>query len=87
MVTGRHWLTAKPRRSRGVANVRPAAEVALWADNISHGELLREGFDESLTVDPSNLRLLFQGAWEKQKAIGYGAMPWRIGILSPASLR
>jgi len=64
-------------------NVQPAAGVTLWADNISHGELIRDGFDETLTVDPADLRLLFQGAWQKDKEDGYGGIPWRLGILTP----
>ncbi len=67
----------------GAANVAPAPGVPPWTDNISHGELLRLGSDETLTVDPHNLRFLFQGAWEKDKAKGYGAIPWRLGILTP----
>jgi hypothetical protein len=67
----------------GAANVRPAPGVALWADNISHGELLRDGRDETLTVDPANLRFLIQGVLEKEKAgLGYGQFPWRLGILT-----
>jgi len=55
-----------------------------WADNISHGELLRAGFDETLTVDPAKLRFLFQGVTQKARAgKKYGDIPWRLGILTP----
>jgi hypothetical protein len=67
----------------GELNVKAAPGITLWADNISHGELLRDGYDETLTVDPSDLKLLFQGAWQKDKADGYGAIPWQLGILTP----
>jgi hypothetical protein len=81
------WTPIKDTWERpfaGELNVQPAPGVELWADNISHGELLRDGFDETLTVDPSDLRLLFQGAWQKDKKDGYGAIPWQLGILTPA---
>jgi hypothetical protein len=68
----------------GAMNVRAEKGVTLWADNISHGELLRDGADETLTVDSANLRMLFQGAWEKDKRSGYGAIPWRLGLLIPS---
>jgi len=62
-----------------------AAGVPAWADNISHGELIREGCDQTMTVDPESLRCVFQGALEKEKAgKNYGQIPWRIGILTPA---
>jgi hypothetical protein len=68
----------------GWKNVRPAAGVMPWTDNVSHGELVRDGFDESLTIDPNNLRFIFQGMLDKDKSgRGYGAFPWRIGMLTP----
>jgi hypothetical protein len=69
----------------GGNNIRPAAGVEPWTDNVSHGELVREGWDETLTVDPSNLRFVFQGMWEKHKSgKAYGQLQWRIGMLTPA---
>jgi hypothetical protein len=72
----------------GWQNIRPAAGVAAWTDNISHGELIRDGHDQTLTVDPGNLRFVFQGMLDKDKAgKGYGQFPWRIGILTPVAQR
>ena len=69
----------------GWKNVRPAEGVEAWTDNISHGELIRDGVDQTLTVDPNNLRFIFQGMWNKDKSgKGYGAFQWRIGMLTPA---
>ncbi|NLF73289.1 MAG: glycoside hydrolase [Candidatus Anammoximicrobium sp.] len=69
----------------GWRNVRPAAGVAPWTDNISHGELIRDGYDQALTVDPGDLRFVFQGMWDKDKSgKTYGQYPWRIGIATPA---
>ncbi len=68
----------------GAANIRPAAGVEPWTDNVSHGELIRAGVDESMTVDPDHLQLLFQGMWDKDKSgQGYGQFQWRIGLLAP----
>jgi hypothetical protein len=68
----------------GWTNVRPAPGVEPWTDNISHGELIRAGFDQTLTVDPRNLRFVFQGMRDSEKSgKGYGAFPWRIGMLTP----
>jgi hypothetical protein len=68
----------------GWRNIRPAPGVEPWTDNISHGELLRDGCDQTLTIDPTNLRFVFQGMWDKEKTgKNYGQFPWRIGVLSP----
>ncbi|MBM3476100.1 MAG: hypothetical protein FJX75_22755 [Armatimonadetes bacterium] len=70
----------------GWLNVRPAAGVEPWTDNISHGELIRDGCDQDLVVDPADLRLVFQGMWDKDKTDrAYGAFEWRIGMLTPAA--
>jgi hypothetical protein len=67
------------------SNVRPAHGVELWADNISHGELVRCSNDETLTIDPEDLRFVFQGMLQKHKSgKGYGAFQWRIGMLTPS---
>jgi len=63
-------------------NVRDGAEH--WTDSFSHGELLRDGYDQTLTVDPANLRLLFQGVSDgRRRGKTYGEIPWRLGILEP----
>jgi hypothetical protein len=66
----------------GAVNVRDTAEH--WTDSFSHGELLRDGYDEKLEVDPHNLRFLFQGVTEQRRAgKDYGEIPWQLGILEP----
>jgi hypothetical protein len=68
----------------GWKNTRPAKGVDPWTDNISHGELIRESNDQTLTVDPANLKMVFQGMLDSEKAgKGYGQFPWGIGLLTP----
>jgi hypothetical protein len=70
----------------GWRNVRPAPGVHPWTDNISHGELVRDGYDQTLTVDPGQLRFVFQGMWDRDKSgKGYGQFQWRIGMLTPVA--
>jgi hypothetical protein len=70
----------------GWRTIRPAKGVEPWTDNVSHGELIREGNDQTMTVDPEHLRFVFQGMREQEKAgKDYGQFPWRLGILSPVS--
>lgn len=69
----------------GWRNIRPAKGVEPWTDNVSHGELIRNGVDQTMTIDPGELRFVFQGMLERNKAgKNYGQFPWRIGILTPA---
>jgi hypothetical protein len=58
-----------------------------WTDVISHGELLREGYDEKQIVDPDHLSFLFQGVTDRDRAgKNYGQIPWRLGILEPTAM-
>ncbi|PUA29918.1 MAG: alpha-L-arabinofuranosidase [Cellvibrio sp. 79] len=50
-----------------------------WANGISHGELVRSGFDERLTVDPCNLEFLYQG--EAGPGPTYNTIPYKLGLL------
>ena len=71
----------------GWKNICPAAGVQRWTDNISHGELIRDGYDQTLTLDPINPRLLFQGMLDKDKGgKGYGQFQWRLGMLKPVGM-
>jgi hypothetical protein len=67
----------------GSANVTEAA--GHWTDSVSHGELIRDGFDEAMEVDPTHLEFLFQGVRdEEMQGKPYGQFPWRLGMLEPA---
>lgn len=81
------WRPLADRADRpfaGWANIQPAPGVTPWTDNVSHGELLRDGIDQTLTVDPDNLVFIFQGMLDRDKTNkGYGQFQWRIGRLTP----
>ena len=74
----------KEKTFASMLNTQPQGER--WTDCISHGELLRAGFDERLEVDPANLRFVFQGVADNERAgKPYGQIPWRLGMLESVS--
>lgn len=73
----------KDRAFASMLNVEQPQER--WTDSISHGELLRSGYDQKLEIEPQNLRFLFQGVLEKDRAgKSYGQIPWQLGLLDTA---
>jgi Glycosyl hydrolase family 62 len=53
-----------------------------WTRDISHGELLRSGYDQTLGVSLANMRFLYQGVAPESSNVQYVRLPYRLGLLT-----
>lgn len=78
------WLPWQASGSYPFASGRNVTfEGAAWTQDISHGEMVRASFDETLTVDSCELRYLYQGTDPLAETGGdYNKIPWHLGLLT-----
>jgi hypothetical protein len=64
----------------GINNVTFEEGATPWTKDISHGERIRDGYDETMAIDPKNLQMLYQ---ERDPSIraNYSLLPYQLGLL------
>ncbi|TWT70019.1 non-reducing end alpha-L-arabinofuranosidase family hydrolase [Crateriforma conspicua] len=73
---------AASRQKPFVAPKNVINQSTSWATSYSHGEFIRDGIDQRLSISDDRLTLLFQGASDTEYQRGsYGDIPWRLGLL------
>ena len=56
-----------------------------WTQDISHGEMIRDGYDQTLAIDTCHLQFLYQGLDPTMLGLPYNSLPWRLGLLTTST--
>jgi hypothetical protein len=69
---------ANPFAGNNTVTFTPSA----WTTDVSHGEMIRSGYDQTLTISPCHLQYLYQGRDPSVDTGSYSTLPWRLALLT-----
>ncbi|WP_308365683.1 MULTISPECIES: non-reducing end alpha-L-arabinofuranosidase family hydrolase [unclassified Microbulbifer] len=53
-----------------------------WTNDISHGEMIRAGYDQKMEIDACNMQYLYQGHDPDITVEDYNQLPYKLGLLT-----
>jgi hypothetical protein len=56
-------------------------DTKVWTEMVSHGEVIRCGYDEKMEYDPKNCRWLIQGILKNELCDDYPSLSWKLGVI------
>ncbi|AJQ95007.1 non-reducing end alpha-L-arabinofuranosidase family hydrolase [Gynuella sunshinyii] len=63
----------------GAANVTFSGQK--WSDDISHGEMIRSGYNQKMTINACNMEYLYQGVDPQSGVSDYNKLPYKLGLI------
>ncbi len=64
----------------GAANV--TFNGTQWTDDISHGEMIRSGYNQKMTINACNMQYLYQGVDPNSGEKDYNKLPYKLGLIT-----
>lgn len=73
------YKTSESNPFMGLQNV--SFQNGQWTNDISHGEMIRAGYNEKMEINACNMQYLYQGR-DPNAGGDYNALPYRLGLLN-----
>jgi len=80
-LTGPWTALADTKANPFARRTNVAFDGGVWTQDISHGEMIRSGIDQTLTISPCDLQFLYQGM-DPASSGSYNLLPWRLGLIT-----
>ncbi len=74
------WKKITDRYATG-NQLKTAEGVTKWTEMVSHGEVIRSGYNQRMEYNPKNCQWLIQGILAKDSKGGYPSLPWKLGLI------
>ena len=62
--------------------LKTADGVKIWTQMVSHGEVIRSGYNELMEYDPKGCQWIIQGILVKESKGAYPSLPWKLGVIT-----
>ena len=77
------WATLAATEASPFAGANNIAFTSTaWTTDISHGEMIRNGYDQTLTISGCTMRYVYQGRDPSVSTGSYSTLPWRLALLT-----
>lgn len=53
-----------------------------WTEMVSHGEVIRSGFNQNMEYSPEECKWIIQGILKNELTDDYPSLPWKLGIIT-----
>jgi len=74
------WIKVTDDYATGT-QLQYSRDTKVWTEMVSHGEMIRSGYDEKMEYNPENCRWLIQGILKSELTDDYPSLPWRLGVI------
>ena len=75
------WLKVNDSYASG-DSLRYIGKRKPWTEMVSHGEVIRSGYDQLMEYEPSQSWWLVQGILKSEMNVPYESLPWKLGFIS-----